>query len=222
MRRWKSAAASWSLATCLGLLDSKHMFVHSRRSNVSPHGCQEIAAAATTTKASRMEIQTAEQAIEFGCCPSRHLLRAGNVKLPVQVLEEVVPSPFTALSSGHVLLQQLMADTIPGNIELFGHILHVQAVLRDSGDEGWHAPAGTCEGAVSMSSGLGCFIRRAACQVLYHVAEMYALLLSEGSPAQSCTNFCLASQQSAACETAGWQPTFSETQCRPHDFLEAA
>ncbi|CAE7237220.1 RYR1 [Symbiodinium necroappetens] len=86
----------------------------------------EIAAAATG-KASRMEIQTVEQ-----------------------VLEEVVPSPFTAL------------------------LFYVTAATKD----------GT--------------LRPAHAKVLYHVAEMYALLLSEG-----------------------WQPTFQETQCRPHEFMEA-
>eukprot|EP00439_Symbiodinium_sp_Y106_P074698 s3252_g14.t1 len=87
---------------------------------------EEIAAAATG-KASRMEIQTVEQ-----------------------VLEEVVPSPFTAL------------------------LFYVTAATKDG------------------------MLRPAHAKVLYHVAEMYALLLSEG-----------------------WQPTFQETQCRPHEFMEA-
>jgi len=87
----------------------------------------EIAAAATG-KASRMEIQTVEQ-----------------------VLEEVVPSPFTAL------------------------LFYVTAATKDG------------------------MLRPAHAKVLYHVAEMYALLLSEG-----------------------WQPTFQETQCRPHEFMEVA
>ncbi|CAE7781357.1 unnamed protein product, partial [Symbiodinium sp. CCMP2456] len=112
------------LAQLLGVTDDK-MEVRNKKLAFRP----EIAAAATG-KASRMEIQTVEQ-----------------------VLEEVVPSPFTALSAGHV------------------------CKIRAANDfsEFYKCPA-----------------------VLYHVAEMYALLLSEG-----------------------WQPTFQETQCRPHEFMEA-
>jgi len=108
---------SYVLAQLLGIPDDK-LEVRSKK--------LEIAAVATSTKASKMEIQTIEQ-----------------------VLEEVVPSPFTALLS------------------------YISIATKDGTLKASHA------------------------KVLCHVADMYALLLSEG-----------------------WQPTFKESQNRPKDFME--